>query len=123
MPHRLLAGDNRLDARLASKLGRLFYSGAISEPEYEAGVRYGTIILTYLATTDAPAPYGDDYLDDISDDQALKRKIDMAAVRAVLQDADRKCMRVVDRICVYDEDIEPEDVGLLLIGLRALSGG
>lgn len=56
MPHRSVA--NPLDTRLESTLGRFCYHNLISQEEFEAGVRYGQIVLAYLQSIDAPDPYG-----------------------------------------------------------------
>lgn len=122
MPHRSFAGDNRLDARLDSELGRLFFGGSISTTEYQAGVRYANIVLLYLATTDAPSPYGNDYLDDVADEECLRRKIDMAAAKEVLRKTGRRCGVVVDRVAVYEQAIADSELDFLRIGLRALAG-
>ena len=123
MPHRSFAGDSRLDARLESEIGRLFFSGLISAIEYEAGLRYGQIILLYLATTDAPSPYGNEYLWNMDDDYCFRCKMHMAAARTVLKDAGLGCERIVDRVAVYDEQLRDGDLPVLRIGLRALAGG
>lgn len=122
MPHRSFAGDSRLDARLDSEIGRLFFRSLISKTEYEAGVRYANIVLLYLQSTDAPSPYGNDYLDDVADDECLRRKINMAAARAVLRAVGRRCMSAVDRVAVYDEELRDGELDILRPGLRALAG-
>lgn len=122
MPHRSFAGDNRLDARLESEIGRLFFEGVISEREFDAAVRYAKIILLYLATTDSPSPYGNEYLWNIADDYCFQRKMDMAAARVVLKDVHPRCERIVDRVAVYDEPLRDGELQFLKIGLRALMG-
>jgi hypothetical protein len=121
MPHRSLAGDNRLDDRLASEIGRLYFGGFVTKSEYEAGVRYSNIVLLYLRTTDAPSPYGTTSID-IADDQCFRRKIDMAAARDVLKAVDKSCVRIVDRVTVYEEPLRDGELILLRSGLRALAG-
>ncbi len=123
MPHRSFAGDSRLDARLESELGRLFYDGVISESEFEAGLRYAKTILVYLKTTDSPSPFGNEYLWNIADDYCFQCKMHMASARTVLKDAGPYCERVVDRVAVYDEPLRDGELGALMMGLRALAGG
>ena len=122
MPHRAFAGDDRLDVRLESEFGRMFFTGKISKPEYEAGVRYANIVLLYLNTTDAPEPYGNDYLDDLWDEECLGRKLSMAAAKQILKGVDPRCSHVVDRVVVYDGPLNHGEMALLRAGLRALAG-
>lgn len=132
MPHRKPAGDNRLDARLSSELGRLFFSGEISEAEYEAGVKYAKLGLEYLESTDAPKPYGGELYSDngmptgiipVSDDECLRRKIDFMAAKKVLKPVGKRCEIVVDRVCIYDEPIRDDlERHALRAGLKALCG-
>ncbi len=122
MPHRSPAGDNRLDARLESEIGRLFFRGMITKSEYEAGIRYANIVLLYLNTTDAPSPFGNEHID-ASDDECLRRKIDLSAARHVLKPYGRDILRVLDRIAVYDQPLNDDsELDTLRIGLRALAG-
>jgi hypothetical protein len=122
MPHRAFAGENCLDTRLESELGRIFYRNSISLAEYEAGVRYSNIVLDYLRTTDAPEPYGNEYVSSISDDICLRRKMNMAAAKEVLRDAGPKAGRVVDRVVVYDGELRDGELALLRTALKALAG-
>lgn len=122
MPHRKTAGDNRLDARLESPLGRLFFDGEITEPQYQAGVRYREIGLRWLESCDAPEPYGA-YLAAIEDDLCLRRKIAYAQARMVLRDVALSCARVLDRVAIYDEEPRGDwEIKIIRLGLRALSG-
>ena len=122
MPHRAFAVDECLDTRLVSEIGRLFFRGLISKIQYDAGVRYGNIVLSYLATTDAPEPFGGEDLGRIEDDECLRRKLDMAAAREVLRHIDRKSQNIVDRVAVYDNGIDDNQVCLLIVALDALAG-
>ncbi len=123
MPHRSLAGDNRLDVRLESEIGRLFFKGVITKSEYEAGIRYANIVLLYLNTTDAPSPHGNKNINQIADDECLRRKIDLSAARHVLKPYGRDILRVLDRIAVYDQPLNDDsELDTLRIGLRALAG-
>lgn len=121
MPHRSFAGDNRLDARLESEFGRLFFGGLISQPEYYAGVRYANIVLMYLLTTDAPEPYGTNYIEALEDDECFRRKADMSAAREVLKSGGPRCITVVDRVAVYEEPLRDGELDILRAGLRALA--
>jgi hypothetical protein len=122
MPHRKLAGDNRLDARLESGLGRLYFDGKISQDEYEAGVRYARFGLEYLETIDSPDPYGGE-LAEIDEEVCLRRKINFIAARKVLKDdLGRWGAVVVDRVVIYDEPVRLGDLEVLRAGLRALCG-
>ncbi len=122
MPHRKLAGDNRLDARLESKLGRLFFEGAITKNEYEAGVRYSEIALNYLSSIDAPDPYGSE-LGPMWDDACFHRKIMFASAKKVLKMAGSRCDVAVDRVAVYDEAPRGDcELSALRSGLMALAG-
>ena len=118
MPHRSSAGDSRLDARLESELGRLFFAGRITQREYEAGVRYANIVLVYLKSIDAPEPYGGE-VESISDDECFARKMAFCSARAVVG----RYAPTVDRIAVYDEPIRGDnDLEALRRGLKALAG-
>jgi hypothetical protein len=123
MPHRSFAGANRLDVRLESEFGRLFFRGMISRIEYEAGVRYANVVLMYLSTTDAPEPYGREDLSSIEDDECFRRKMSMSAAKLVLKNAGRRCGHVVDRVTVYEQPLRDGELEILRIGLRALAGG
>lgn len=110
------------DEHRASEVGRLFMGGQISGPEYAAGARYANIVLLYLKTTDAPAPYGNEYLGDIADEICLSRKINMAAARQILNDLDRRCGTILDRVAVYEEPLGDGDLPFLRKALKALAG-
>ncbi len=125
MPHRSFAGDNRLDVRLESEIGRLSFNGLITKTEYEAGIRYANIALLYLNTTDAPSPYGNENIAQIPDDECERRKIDMCAARHVLSPYGRDILKVLDRVVVYDKPLplnDDSELETLRIGLRALAG-
>jgi hypothetical protein len=116
------AGFQDLDELRVSEIGRLRKLGSISHSEYEAGVRYCNIMLQYLASIDAPEPYGGD-IGSLSDDVCFGRKMAVAAAKTILREIGPKCMRIVDRVCVYDGPISDEtEMELLRAGLRALSG-
>ncbi len=126
MPHRQLAGDNRLDARLEHTVGRLFFEGTITATQYRAGLRYGELVLMYLESIGAPAPYGGD-TGALQDDECYRRKILMAQARDILSRAavahnipPRQVIRAVDRVTVYSES--PNDLRALRVGLSALAG-
>lgn len=111
------------DEHLASEIGKLYVDGVITLIEYEAGVKYGKIVLDYLKTIDAPSPYSNERCESFSDETCLNRKIAMASVRAVIRDLNNPdCARVVDRVAVYGEPIYSADVVPLRLALRALSG-
>ncbi len=124
MPHRSTAGDNRLDARLESSLGRLHLGGYISEPEFDAGIRYGRIALLYLQSIDAPEPYGDgDNLRSLTDDECFKRKLIYSQARQILRSAGKRCQIAVDRIAIYGEmPRDPREWYAMRDGLKALAG-
>ncbi len=121
MPHRSFAGDNRLDARLESEFGRLFFHGLITKWEYEAGIEYASIVLMYLLTTDAPEPYGNEFTS-IVDDLCFRRKMNLAAAREVLKPCGMRCLRIVDRVTVYEQPLRDGELEILKMGLRALAG-
>jgi hypothetical protein len=121
MPHRQSAGDDRLDARLASEIGRLFFGGDISEPEYAAGVRYGLIGLRYLQSIDGPEPFGSD-IGSLSDDVCFARKVMFASAREALKPLGKQCSVVVDRVAIYDEPLRDGELPELQRALRALCG-
>jgi len=111
------------DEHLASEIGSLYVQGIITLIEYEAGLRYGKVILEYLKTIDAPAPYSSERCESYDDDTALKRKVNMAAARQVLKSLNNpKCARIVDRVTVYGEPVYADDIPVLRTGLRALAG-
>lgn len=111
------------DEHLVSEIGGLYRDGVITLSEYEAGIRYGKIVLNYLKTIDAPSPYSSGTCQEFSDDVCMQRKLAMASARQVLKDLNNpKCANVVDRVAVYGEPVYAEDIGHLRQGLRALSG-
>lgn len=111
-----------LDELRVSEIGKLRRLGQISHPEYEAGVNYGKIMLVYLASIDAPDPYGGD-VGTLSDEVCLRRKLQVAAAKSVLRQISPRCMRIVDRVAVYDEPAnDPHELQILRNGLRALTG-
>jgi hypothetical protein len=111
------------DEHLVSEIGGLYAQRAITLVEYEAGIRYGTVILDYLKTIDAPSPYSNARSEEFPDDVCLRRKLAMASARQILKDLnDPDCMRVVDRVTVYGEPLYGDDLRLLRKGLQALSG-
>lgn len=120
LPHRVT------DEHLVSEIGGLYAQGVITLSEYEAGIKYGTIVLNYLKTIDAPSPYSNGRCEEFPEqpeDICLKRKLAMAAARQVLKDLNNpKCAKVVDRVAVYGEPVYQDDIPLLRAGLRALSG-
>lgn len=122
MPHRSFAGDNRLDARLESEFGRLFYSDQITRREYDAGMRYAEIMLSYLGSTDAPEPYGAEYLWNIADDECFRRKMLVASAKTILRQLEPQCGRILDRVVVYEHGLGRGELPLLRLALRALCG-
>ena len=111
-----------LDEIRVSEIGRLRRTGVLTQREYDAGVRYGNIMLLYLASIDAPCPYGGD-LGNLSDDICFQRKMQVAAAKTILRDISPRCMRVVDRVTVYDEPVNDDlEIFILKKGLAALSG-
>ncbi len=123
MPHRSHAGDSRLDVRLESEIGRLFFRGMITESEYQAGIKYANIVLVYLNTTDAPSPYGNENIAQIPDDECERRNIDVCAARYVLSPYGLDILKVLDRVAVYDQPLnDVSELDTLRIGLRALAG-
>ncbi len=111
-----------LDEMRVSEIGRLRSLNLISKDEYEAGVKYGLIMLQYLASIDAPEPYGGD-LGNLSEDVCFGRKMAVAAAKTILRDISPRCMRIVDRVTVYDEPTQDDlEMELLRRGLRALAG-
>ncbi len=105
-----------------SEIGGLRRLDRISQVEYEAGVRYGNIMLQYLSSIDAPEPYGGD-MGSLSDDLCFGRKMKVAAAKTILREYGPECMRIVDRVTVYDEPTRDDhELELLRAGLRGLAG-
>lgn len=121
MPHRSPAGDDRLDARLESELGRLFFSGLIPQAEYEAGLRYSNIVLEYLWSIDAPAPFGSE-ASDLSEDACFVRKMNMSAANEVLRAVSKRSRAIVNRIAVYEQPLGENELSGLRAALGALAG-
>lgn len=122
MPHRKLAGDCRLDARLESPLGRLFFSGKITQPQYEAGIRFYVIMARWCESIDAPRPYGGE-LSEIEDDVCFRRKILFSQAKSLLDQVAPCCYRVVSRVAFFEKEPRGSaDLELLRRGLAALSG-
>jgi hypothetical protein len=110
------------DEHFASEIGGLYRGGWITKAEYDAGARYGKIILDYLKTIDAPSPYSGGRCEELADEICLGRKLKMAAAREVLKALDPRCAKVVDRVAVYGEGMGTDELPLLRAGLRALAG-
>lgn len=119
MPHRAIAPGWELDTRHENILGRLFFDGLISEAEHDAGLTYGRIALEWLASIDAPEPYGGD-LGSLAEDACYQRKILYAEAKTVLREAGKVSVAEVDRVCVYGEP--PRNCVALRAGLAALAG-
>lgn len=94
-PHRRsVKGESRLDERLESPLGRLFFYSIISLDEYEAGKKYRQASLDYKSSIGAPYPFAEsvDNMDAIagpmampSDEQCLQRKQSFDILRKVIE--------------------------------------
>lgn len=111
------------DEHLVSEIGGLYRDGVITLSEYEAGIKYGKVVLNYLKTIDAPSPYSGGTCEEFSDDICIQRKLAMASARQVLKDLKNpKCANAVDRVTVYGEPVYADDIVHLRQGLRALSG-
>lgn len=107
----------------------------------------------YLKSIGAPDPYGGDVYEQtgwhtvlnedgqarsapimsrlepaLPEDVSFQRKMNVASARKLLRDAGSKCIRVVDRVAVYDEPLRDEELlhrgelGILRAGLSALAG-
>lgn len=107
-----------------SPLGRLFACGKISEAEYQAGVRWRESSLGYLASIEAPSPYGRG-TEDIPDDVCERYAQEYAIGRAILESEGKRVFHAVSAIVVYEE---PEELGdfaftsaAAKIGLAALA--
>src|SRR5262245_5520444 len=58
MPHRKIAsGEDILDPRLEAPVGRLNFTGKISDEAYQAGIRYRGLAIRYLHAIGAPYPF------------------------------------------------------------------
>ena len=111
------------DEHLVSEIGSLYRGGVITLSEYEAGIKYGKVVLNYLETIDAPSPYSSERCESFSDEQCERRKLAMASARQVLKDLrNPKAASVVDRVTVYGEPVYADDIAHLRQGLQALSG-
>lgn len=130
MPHREFANEQSNDERLESTLGRFFFDGKITASEFDAGIRYGQIVLDYLQSIDAPAPFGRGF-EDLTEDACFKRKIIAAQSRQVLKDAAKTSgtpesglITAIDRLCVYGEAPRTDlEMKAARVGLRALAHG
>lgn len=122
MPHRKHAGNGRLDVRLESPLGRLYFSREITQSQFLAGVRYGEIGFRYLETIDAPEPF-DGYLASIEEDTCFRRKCAFIQARSILKSIGPMCSRAVDRLVLYEEEPRSDwEIAIIAMGLSALSG-
>lgn len=127
MPHRR-GFATAADEKLESTLGRFYVRGLITQSQFDAGIRYAGIVLDYLRSVGAPAPYGGN-IDDLTDDQCFQAKIQFSQAREILKGAapagqEKAMIAAVDRLAVYGEDIKSfEEMGLLRVGLQALAHG
>lgn len=115
-PHRKIAkGEQALDVRLESPLGRLNFQAVISEDQYEVGKRYREIVGAYMATIEAPAD-----LPPSLEKCALIRDNYNAWFEALMRVGHRPT-KMVSRVVIYDEEpVDEYSIECLKIGLSAL---
>lgn len=131
-PHRKVAkGDDVLDVRLETPLGRLSFLGKITKGEYEAGLRYRELAFDYLHSIGAPYPFEQSHDAEFtiagvmrmpSDEECERREREYnRAYEALFRSGQRPAV-AVKRMAVYEEQPRsPYDVDLLQIGLKALA--
>lgn len=104
-----------------SRLGGVYLSGEIDRSEFLAGKSYAVLMHRYLRTIDAPEPFGS-VPDRYSDEHCLSLKLAAAEARHCLRRIGRRVEMITDKVVIYDEEIGPDEVPLLRLGLRALAG-
>lgn len=131
-PHRKIArGEDVLDVRLESPLGRLNFLGKITKGEYEAGQRYREIAFDYLHAIGAPYPFVQSQAAEFTiagvmkmptDQECEKREREYNGAYGALFRAGQRPAVAVKRVAVYEENPRDDyDIDLVKIGLRALS--
>lgn len=89
-----------LDARLECPLGRLRVHGQITEPEYQAGVKWRTVYSLYLQAIQAPDEMSEDACDVAH--KAFERGLKL------LEGQGKRILHALNAICVFEE---PEELG------------
>lgn len=106
-----------LDPRLECTLGRVRADGQISEPEYNAGVKWRTAHAAYMHSIVSP--------DDLSDDDCERAAKGYKRGVAILEQRGKRVLHAVNAIAVFDEPEELGDFEYTLqaakIGLSALA--
>jgi hypothetical protein len=99
MPHRC-EHEDPLDPRLECQLGRLAATGQISEPEYQAGVKWRNVHAAYMHSIQAP--------EDMTDEQCEVAARAYERGLAFLEAQGSRVMHAVNSIAVYED---PEELG------------
>lgn len=130
-PHRKLAGDARLDARLENPLGRLNFYGFINKRQYEAGQKYRSLAIEYLRAIGAPDPFNAEVYGSVlhADGSDAVTELKYKAYRRALEAAGKSARAgrhaaiAVDKIVVYEEPPILDDIEIpcLRRGLDALA--
>lgn len=129
-PHRRTVPEGDVfDSRLENEIGRLFYRGQITAPEYGAAVRYRSTMLGYLASIGAPYPFCESVDSDspvagpmaMPDDETCEyaRASYLAARQAIARVGGRRVQDTLDSVIVY-EGATGYELAYLRAGLRAL---
>lgn len=98
-PHRRDAKDP-LDARLECPLGRMRVFGKITEPQYQAGVKWRVVYSSYLQSIQSPDEMSPDDCDIAL--KAFERGLKL------LKGEGKRILHALNAICVFEE---PEELG------------
>jgi hypothetical protein len=138
-PHRRgVRSEDRMDERAESPLGRLALRNVITSAMHDAGSRFNVVVGAYRATIEAPkgtsggggarsscwAEEADtaNYCRIASDDCfCLRTKNTYDAAFEALSARGQIVAKVVARVAVHREDILPQDLVYLKVGLEALA--
>lgn len=100
--------DRNRAETLECPLGRLFLAQKISSAEYQAGVKWRELYLHYLQSIGAPAPYGTDSLDSMSDSICEELAASYKRGVKILTDHGKRVLHAVNAVAVFEE---PEELG------------
>jgi hypothetical protein len=130
-PRRIAKGEDVLDVRLESPLGRLNFIGKISKEQYEAGTRYRELAFRYLHAIGAPYPFEQSQPGDYTPAGLMQMPVDVEAENwereynrayEALFRVGQRAAKAVKGIAVYERDvIDDFDFNCLTAGLRALA--
>ncbi len=128
-----LSDENVVDPRAESQFGRFVLNKLITPEQYDAGIRWRSIVMAYRASIDCPSASPKSVAGAVvggggggsvySDDEALRRKcVYDEAHDAVMESAGMACMRTLNDATVHERHVEPWRLVQLRMALNVLVG-